>query len=149
MAAYNADPAYWQRLNGEDPQFSNNHNPDAAHGGAIPPSGWWPRPGVTANPVDLNATLRPQAPATDVRPQRSLGRFTSDPSEDSRFVAPLALRQVPCDGSLSLNDAYLEYLRRLNASPSPVAADQFDAALAVNIRTISRQHHLSTRKHDR
>jgi len=50
-------------------------------------------------------------------PERILGRFTYDPSQ-GRPVRPPAPPQPSPDGSLSLNDAYLEYLRRLNAQSS-------------------------------
>jgi hypothetical protein len=44
-----------------------------------------------------------------------LGRFTYDPSQGSPFTAQPAPSPAAPDGSLSINDAYLEYLRRLNA----------------------------------
>jgi hypothetical protein len=55
-------------------------------------------------------------PETTNRPERSLGRFTYDPSQGSPFVKPPLASQPSADGSLSINDAYLEYLKRLNAN---------------------------------
>jgi hypothetical protein len=42
MAAYQADPEYWHKIYGDDPQFSDSHTPDAAHGGPVPPSQYFP-----------------------------------------------------------------------------------------------------------
>lgn len=55
------------------------------------------------------------APLRDARQERYLGRFTYDPAQGSPFAKPPVAAQPSPDGSLSLNDAYLEYLKRLNA----------------------------------
>ena len=52
----------------------------------------------------------------DGSPTRFLVGRTYDPSQGSPFAARSAPSQASPDGSLSLNDAYLEYLRRLNAA---------------------------------
>jgi hypothetical protein len=188
MAAYQAEPAYWHKLYGDDPQFSDIHAPDAAHGGAVPPSRYYPTfplgtgPGDTTNHVNpqgwpnipapqggrrsaapdgvsptafaaggdsntpaslfsqlmsagqsagLNPTSSgnteqpawPAAPplqpdATDNGPTRLLVGRVYDPSQGAPFAARSALSHPSPDGSFSLNDAYLEYLKRLNANQS-------------------------------
>lgn len=62
--------------------------------------------------------LQPDATpdATDNRPMRFLVGRTYDPSQGSPFKAQPAPAPPSPDGSLSLNDAYLEYLRRLNTN---------------------------------
>jgi hypothetical protein len=58
-----------------------------------------------------------QAPeSNDNGPARFLVGRTYDPSQGSAFQAQPALAPGLPDDSLSLNDAYLEYLRRLNAT---------------------------------
>jgi len=42
MEAYQADPGYWHKIYGDDPQFSDSHTPEAAHGGPVPPSQYFP-----------------------------------------------------------------------------------------------------------
>jgi hypothetical protein len=60
MAAYKADPAYWQKLYGSDPYFSDVHTPDIAHGGAVLASKYFntsplgTSSDATANPVVPN-----------------------------------------------------------------------------------------------
>jgi hypothetical protein len=73
-------------------------SPLAADGGASPP-------------------LQPDATQdlTENSPTRFLVGRTDDPSQGSPFNAPPALSPASPDGSLSVNDAYLEYLKRLNA----------------------------------
>jgi hypothetical protein len=60
------------------------------------------QPDLTTQPVD--------------RPERYLASFTYDPSQGSLFKAQPAPAPASPDGSLSLNHAYLEYLRRLNVN---------------------------------
>jgi hypothetical protein len=67
-------------------------------GAASPPL----QPDLTTQPVD--------------RPERYLASLTYDPSQGSPFKAQAAPAPASPDGMLSLNDAYLEYLRRLNAN---------------------------------
>ncbi|WP_298254702.1 hypothetical protein [Bradyrhizobium sp.] len=63
--------------------------------------------------------MQPDAPqdAADNGPTRFLARRTYDPSQGSPFQPQPAPAPAPAspDGSLSINDAYLEYLKRLNA----------------------------------
>src|SRR5579871_6646525 len=51
-------------------------------------------------------------------PQRILGRRTYNPSDPSPFDRRSSAPAAPAspDGSLTLNEAYLEYLKRLNAN---------------------------------
>jgi hypothetical protein len=71
------------------------------------------------SPLAADMTSPPLQPdqasnVADNGPTRFLARRTYDPSQGSPFTT-LPLQPSP-DGSLSLNGAYLEYLRRLNAS---------------------------------
>lgn len=70
-----------------------------------------------------DATLPPLQPdaapdAADNVPTRFLVGRPYDPSQGSPFAVRPAPSQASPDGSLSLNDAYLEYLKRLNADPA-------------------------------
>jgi hypothetical protein len=78
-----------------------------------------PLAGRAAAPLQPANTSEP----ADGRPERFLGKRTYDPSQGPPFPARPAPSPAPPDGSLSLNDAYLEYLRRLNAYQSPDAAN--------------------------
>jgi len=72
---------------------------------------------VTQGSAPVSPPLQPdQTSAPNEKPTRSLGRFTYDPSQDSPFTAKPAPSPAAPDGSLSINDAYLEYLKRLNAN---------------------------------
>ncbi len=70
--------------------------------------------------ADDTASPPSQARATqnvaDNRPMRFLVGRTYDPSQGSPFKAQPAPAPASPDGSLSLGDAYLEYLKRLNAA---------------------------------
>jgi len=59
-----------------------------------------------------------EAASTDDQPQRFLVRRTYSLSDPSPYPQrpPVAAAPASPDGSLSLNDAYLEYLRRLSAA---------------------------------
>lgn len=64
--------------------------------------------------------------APDDKPVRYLGRRTDSLSQGAvtNPAAPGATSQRPPQGPLSLNDAYLEYLKQLNANPpQPLAID--------------------------
>jgi len=65
----------------------------------------------TASPLQPSATRD----AADNGPSRFLVGRTYDPSQGSSFKAKPTPAFASPDGSLSLNDAYLEYLKRLNA----------------------------------
>lgn len=54
--------------------------------------------------------------AADASPTRFLVGRVYDPSQGSPFTAQPAPSPAVPDGSLSINDAYLEYLKRLNAN---------------------------------
>jgi hypothetical protein len=73
-----------------------------------PPSG--PLALQDAPPLQPDATPA----STDSGPTRFLMGRAYDPSQGSPFLQPSHAPASP-DGSLSLNDAYLEFLRRLNA----------------------------------
>ena len=70
-----------------------------------------------SNAPQASSPLQPDATqdAADNGPTRFLVGRVYDPSQGSPSPARPAPSQAPPDGSLSLNDAYLEYLRRLNA----------------------------------
>ncbi|WP_298254706.1 hypothetical protein [Bradyrhizobium sp.] len=77
------------------------------------------QPGVAAAPDGAaSPPLQPDAPqdAADNGPTRFLARRTYDRSQGSPFQAQPAPAPASPDGSLSINDAYLEYLKRLNAA---------------------------------
>lgn len=74
-------------------------------------------PNGAGGPPQVAPPLQPgTTPTTDGNLDRYLGRFTYDPSQGSPVPARPVPSQPSPDGSLSLNDAYLEYLRRLNAN---------------------------------
>jgi hypothetical protein len=84
--------------------------------GAVPTS---PANAAPSGPPSFQtaSALRPSTTrdASDTgQPRFLLGR-TYDPSQGSPLAAPPVSSQPSPDGSLSLNDAYLEYLKRLNA----------------------------------
>lgn len=68
--------------------------------------------GAASPPLQPDAT----PDATDNGPTPFLVGRPYDPSQGSPFKAQAAPAAASADGSLSLNDAYLEYLRRLNAN---------------------------------
>jgi hypothetical protein len=76
-------------------------------------SGW-----LTYDPTQGSPPLQPDATrvVADNGPTRFLVGRTYDPSKDSPFAARPAPPQPSPDGSLSLDDAYLEYLKRLNSA---------------------------------
>jgi hypothetical protein len=74
----------------------------------------------SALPISWSQAPQPQPdPAQDAAdngPTRFLVGRTSDPLQGSSFVPRPAPSQPSPDGLLSLNDAYLEYLKRLNVA---------------------------------
>jgi hypothetical protein len=58
------------------------------------------------------------APEADNRPTRFLVGRSYDSSQGSPFTVRPAPSQASIDGSLSIDDAYREYLKRLNANQS-------------------------------
>jgi len=64
----------------------------------------------------LASIARGAVAATDASPTRFLVGRVYDPSLGSPFTAQPAPSPAASDGSLSINDAYLEYLKRLNAN---------------------------------
>jgi hypothetical protein len=101
-----------------------------------PPSPFFPKPSPKDllnqfnNPISFqpNTAAAPDATASpplqsgatqngaDNGPTRFLVRRTYDPSQASPFAVQPTSSPPSSDGSLSLNDAYLEYLKRLNAN---------------------------------
>jgi len=98
-----------------------NNNPTSfqPNGAAAPDGLPGHSPGwLTYDPTQGSPPLQPDATqgVTDNGPTRFLVGRTYDPSQGSPFAARPAPPQPSPDGSLSLNDAYLEYLKRLNAA---------------------------------
>jgi hypothetical protein len=65
--------------------------------------------------LDTNGSQVPLAP-------NGQDSATTEPSDPGNALDPLASPAQNSEGPLSLNDAYLEYLKRLNASQSPASA---------------------------
>ena len=57
MDVYKADPAYWHKFYGSDPQYSNSHTPDPEHGGLVPPSRYF-----NIFPIGTSSDTPPNAP---------------------------------------------------------------------------------------
>jgi hypothetical protein len=99
-------------------KFNNpiSFRPNGAAAQGRPPGrspGW-----LTYDPTQGSPPLQPDVTqgVTDDSPTRSLVGRTYDPSQGSSFKAQPAPAPAPPDGPLSLNDAYLEYFRRLSAA---------------------------------
>jgi hypothetical protein len=86
---------------------------------AAPP---WQTP--SGNPTQAAPPLQPNATpdAIDEPPVRRLGRRTYSLSQGSAFDDTAMQSPAAPQGPLTLNEAYLEYRRRLDASQSPASA---------------------------
>ena len=119
------DPAESDRINREPPDLTDpiDRRPPEDRAPTNPPS---------------NGSVRGQpmgAPADD-KPIRSLGQFTYNPSATSDSTS-LARLPAPPQGPLTLNEAYLEYQRRLNAARSQGSAPDAPASAVNNPATLS------------
>jgi hypothetical protein len=102
-------PTFSKLMNsGPDSPFANDDAPQAAT---------FPGQNAFGNPLQASPPLQLDLmPQTDDSPTRFLVGRAYDPSQGSPFKMQMAPAPASPDGSLSLNDAYLEYLKRLNAA---------------------------------
>jgi hypothetical protein len=82
---------------------------------------WPPQPSVPVRYLTSRVVQTPETPGD--KPVRYLGWRTYNPSQGSPFGPPAsAASPAPPEGPLSINDAYLEYRRRLDANQSQASA---------------------------